>query len=71
LNPATEEVIAEVQESSKTDVAKAVAAAKNAFKLGSPWRRMDASQRGNLLYRLADLMERDRGYLAVSFREIS
>lgn len=42
----------------------AVAAAKNAFTLGSPWRRMDASERGNLIYRLADLIERDRNYLA-------
>lgn len=59
-------MIAEIQESSKTDVDKAVAAARSAFKLGSPWRRMDASERGNLLNRLADLMERDRLYLAVS-----
>jgi aldehyde dehydrogenase (NAD+) len=64
INPATEEVIAEIQESSKSDVDKAVNAAKSAFKLGSPWRRMDASQRGNLLNKLADLMERDRVYLA-------
>ncbi|MBO8631286.1 aldehyde dehydrogenase family protein, partial [Staphylococcus aureus] len=28
------------------------------------WRRMDASDRGRLLYRLADLIERDRTYLA-------
>lgn len=34
-------------------------------RLGSPWRRMDASERGHLLYRLADLLERDRTYLAV------
>jgi delta 1-pyrroline-5-carboxylate dehydrogenase len=68
FNPSTEEVIAEVQESSKADVNKAVAAAKTAFKLGSPWRRMDASERGNLLNRLADLMERDRVYIAVSCR---
>lgn len=27
---------------------------------------MDASQRGNLLYKVADLMERDLDYLAVS-----
>lgn len=33
-------------------------------RLGSEWRSMDASQRGHLLYRLADLMERDRLYLA-------
>lgn len=45
---------------------KAVQAAKAAFQLGSPWRRMDASHRGKLLNRLADLIERDRAYLAVS-----
>ena len=50
----------------KADVDIAVKAANNAFKIGSPWRRMDAAERGNLLYRLADLMERDRAYLAVS-----
>jgi aldehyde dehydrogenase (NAD+) len=41
-----------------------VAAAKEAFKLGSPWRTMNASARGNLLNKLADLIERDREYLA-------
>lgn len=66
VNPTNEQVIAEVQESSKADVDKAVAAAKLAFKLGSPWRRMDASERGNLLNKLADLIERDRVYIAVS-----
>lgn len=51
---------------SQEDVDKAVKAARAAFQLGSPWRRMDASDRGRLLYRLADLIERDRTYLAVS-----
>lgn len=37
----------------------------NHFRLGSPWRRMDASDRGVLINRLADLMERDRIYLSV------
>lgn len=64
FNPATAEVIAEVQASDKNDVNKAVKAAQQAFKLGSPWRTMNASQRGNLLNKLADLMERDRVYLA-------
>ncbi|XP_059622393.1 aldehyde dehydrogenase, mitochondrial [Phlebotomus argentipes] len=64
INPANEQVIAEVQESDKQDVNLAVAAAKAAFTLGSPWRRMDASERGALIYRLADLIERDRNYLA-------
>lgn len=35
------------------------------LRLGSPWRRMDASERGALLFKLADLLERDRTYLAV------
>ncbi|XP_038675733.1 aldehyde dehydrogenase, mitochondrial-like [Scyliorhinus canicula] len=48
----------------KDDVNKAVKAAKDAFRFGSPWRVMDASQRGVLINRLADLIERDRAYLA-------
>lgn len=51
----------------QADVDKAVKAAREAFRLGSPWRTMDASDRGLLLYRLADLVERDRTLLAVSF----
>ena len=43
-----------------------MAAAKNAFKYDSEWRQMDACQRGLLLYKLADLIERDRIYIAVS-----
>lgn len=50
----------------QADVDKAVKAARDAFRLGSPWRRMDASQRGLLMYRLADCIERDSAYLAVS-----
>lgn len=46
------------------DVDLAVKAARAAFRLGSPWRRMDASERGQLLNRLADLVERGRVYLA-------
>merc|ERR1719348_79517 len=64
INPATGEEICQVQEGDKADVDLAVAAAKEAFKLGSPWRTMDASQRGFLLNKLADLIEADRAYLA-------
>ncbi|XP_029475043.1 aldehyde dehydrogenase, mitochondrial [Rhinatrema bivittatum] len=64
VNPSTGEVICQVAEGDKADVDKAVKAAQEAFKLGSPWRRMDASDRGVLLNRLADLIERDRTYLA-------
>lgn len=63
-NPATGEVICEVQEGDKADVNKAVAAAKAAFKLGSPWRTMDASQRGLLLHRLADAIETHAKHIA-------
>ncbi|XP_028397767.1 aldehyde dehydrogenase, mitochondrial-like [Dendronephthya gigantea] len=64
INPATEEKICDVAEGDKADVDLAVKAARDAFKLGSPWRTMNASDRGQLLYRLADLIERDREYLA-------
>ena len=50
----------------QTDVDRAVKAARDAFRFGSPWRRMDASDRGLLLTRLADAIERDAAYLAVS-----
>merc|ERR1712240_246618 len=64
LNPATGEVITEVQEGDKADVDIAVKAASEAFRLGSPWRTMDASRRGELLNKLADLLERDAVLLA-------
>lgn len=41
-------------------------AAQAAFQRGSPWRRLDALSRGQLLHQLADLIERDRAILAVS-----
>uniref|UniRef100_A0A8C9TZD7 Aldehyde dehydrogenase 1 family, member A2 n=1 Tax=Scleropages formosus TaxID=113540 RepID=A0A8C9TZD7_SCLFO len=63
-NPSNGEKICEVQEADKADVDKAVQAARLAFSLGSVWRTMDASERGRLLSRLADLVERDRTYLA-------
>ncbi|XP_044515438.1 retinal dehydrogenase 1 isoform X1 [Gracilinanus agilis] len=64
LNPATEEKICDVEEGDKEDVNKAVKAAREAFQFGSPWRTMDASERGRLLNKLADLMEREHLTLA-------
>uniref|UniRef100_A0A673TFV4 aldehyde dehydrogenase (NAD(+)) n=1 Tax=Suricata suricatta TaxID=37032 RepID=A0A673TFV4_SURSU len=64
VNPSTGEVICQVAEGDKEDVDRAVKAARAAFQLGSPWRHMDASDRGRLLNRLADLIEQDRTYLA-------
>lgn len=56
---------------SQADVDKAVQAARLAFSLGSVWRKMDASERGRLLSKLADLVERDSVYLAVSYLKIT
>ncbi|XP_013387576.1 aldehyde dehydrogenase X, mitochondrial [Lingula anatina] len=67
INPYTGEKICDVQEGDKADIDVAVKAAREAFALGSPWRRMDASKRGLLLNKFADLMMRDRVYLAVSY----
>ncbi|RZC43220.1 aldehyde dehydrogenase, mitochondrial [Asbolus verrucosus] len=64
VNPATGQVITEVQQGSKEDIDVAVNAAAEAFRFNSPWRTMDASERGVLLNKLADLMERDAAYLA-------
>ncbi|CAG4948974.1 unnamed protein product [Colias eurytheme] len=63
LNPQDESVITQVAEGDKADVDLAVDAAVKAFHRYSEWRVMDASQRGRLLNKLADLMERDAKYL--------
>src|SRR4051794_19954139 len=56
VNPATGETICQVAEGDKADVDKAVAAARRAFESG-PWSKMSASERGRLMYRLADRIE--------------
>ncbi len=55
-NPATGEVLAQVAEGNSADVDKAVAAARKAFESG-PWRTLTASERGRLIWKLADLVE--------------
>ena len=56
-NPATGEVMAHVPEAEAIDVDRAVRAARRAFDEG-PWqRKITASQRGRLLWKLADLLE--------------
>ena len=59
FNPATEEKITSIASATKEDVDKAVAAARNAFDNG-PWRRTSGAERGNLLYKIADLIEKNR-----------
>jgi phenylacetaldehyde dehydrogenase len=55
-NPATGETIANVAEGDAADINKAVAAARRAFESG-PWPAMTPSERGKLLWKLADLLE--------------
>ncbi|XP_043489525.1 aldehyde dehydrogenase X, mitochondrial [Polistes fuscatus] len=64
INPANEKVIALISEGDKADVDKAVAAAKKAFARNSEWRTMDASCRGKLINKFADLVQRDLEYIA-------
>ena len=62
-NPYTGDVIAQVAEASAADVDRACRAARRAFE-SSTWRKMAAAERGLLLYRLADLVEKNKDSLA-------
>jgi phenylacetaldehyde dehydrogenase len=57
VNPATEEVLSRVPRGGAEDAERAVGAARAAFEDGSLWRRMTPSQRGRLIWRIADLIE--------------
>jgi acyl-CoA reductase-like NAD-dependent aldehyde dehydrogenase len=54
INPATGEVLAHVQQGEKEDIDRAVKSARNAFQ---SWSEMPGVARGNLLNKLADLLE--------------
>jgi phenylacetaldehyde dehydrogenase len=56
-DPATGEVLAQVAEGDREDVERAVRAARKAFESG-PWPATTPSERGRLLWKLADLLER-------------
>ncbi|CAF1080073.1 unnamed protein product [Adineta steineri] len=64
INPSTGEVIANVEEATRTDVDKAVEAARKAFHVDSPWRTMQPADRGALMRKFAELLRRDIKYLA-------
>ncbi len=58
INPATGEVLTQIAEASAADVDRAVQAARKAFDdTTGKWRKMSASDRGKLLWKLADLLE--------------
>lgn len=56
INPATGEVLALVPDSNKTDLEVAVRSAKAAF---PEWRDMGAEQRAEIMYNLADLLDKN------------
>jgi aldehyde dehydrogenase (NAD+) len=60
VNPATGEILTEIVEASAEDVDRAVKAARHAFEDRSgAWRKMSASERGRLIWKLADLVEKN------------
>jgi phenylacetaldehyde dehydrogenase len=65
LNPATEEVLAEVARGQEEDINRAVKAARAAFADDSPWRRINASDRGRLIWKISELIEENADELAM------
>ena len=61
-NPATGDVLTEVAEAGAAEIDAAVQAARRAFE-ESAWRKMDATDRGTLLWRIADALEARAGEL--------
>lgn len=62
-NPSDGSLLAEVPAGSEVDIDNAVKAARKAFDAG-PWARITASDRGKLLWRLADLIDAHADELA-------
>lgn len=62
VNPTTEQVICQMPVASAQDVDQAVKSAYAAFK--GPWSEISARQRGQLMFKLADLMEKHKEELA-------
>src|SRR5579863_992530 len=59
-NPATGEVLTQIASASSDDVDRAVAAARRAFEdRNGAWRKLSASERGKLIWKLADLLEKN------------
>src|SRR6185436_17662880 len=61
INPATEEVLAEITQAENSDVDDAVRAAIEAFK---SWRLMPAPLRGEMLFKIGDILKQKKEELA-------
>ena len=64
INPANGQVLAKLPRSGEEDVDRAVAAARRAFKSGS-WSRLEPRNRMQVLYRFADLIERETEHFSL------
>jgi len=65
INPATEEVLTQIAEALPSDVDRAVEGARRAFEdRNGSWRKLSAGERGRLLWKLADLVEKNIDELA-------
>jgi phenylacetaldehyde dehydrogenase len=56
LDPSDNSVLTRVPKGEKEDIDRAVKAARNAFENG-PWRKITVSERGKMIWKLADLIE--------------
>ena len=63
IDPSTGQVLARVAEGDSEDINRAVTAARKAFESG-PWPKMTPSQRGRLLWKVAELIEQHADELA-------
>lgn len=64
INPYNQEVIAKVTESNEIDTKLAIQVARKAFDKGE-WPNKSATERGRIVYKIAELIERDKEELAV------
>src|SRR5260370_1577310 len=63
INPATEEVLAEVAEGNAADIDAAVRAAEQAYE--KYWKKLSGAQRGKYIYRIARLLQEKSREFAV------
>lgn len=63
INPATEEVLADISEGGAADIDRAVRAARTAYK--TTWSRMPGAERAKYLYRIARIIQERSRELAV------
>ena len=64
MNPATGEQLSTIPDANAADVDRAVQAARRAFERGV-WRKMDVSARERIIWRIGELIEKNKEELAL------